>query len=622
MSKYKFKTEIGQLLDLITHSLYSNREIFVRELISNSSDALDKLKYLTLTDEQYKKIPFDPRIDIRFDEKDQSTISVEDCGIGMNEEDLKAMLGTIASSGTRNFLNNIAAEKKDATALIGQFGVGFYSAFMVADKVEVVSRKAGEEQGWLWSSNGKGQYEISQCERASHGTTVTVHLNDDGKKFANRWNIEQIIKKYSDHIAFKIFMHYTKKEYDKEGKETGSSLVEEQANDASALWKRSKSDLSVEDYHSFYKTFAHNDDEPLHYIHTHAEGALEYTTLFFIPKQPPHDLYNVNYTSGIKLYVKRVFITDDAKQLLPTYLRFVRGVIDSEDLPLNVSREMLQQDRVLVNIRSTSVKRLLNEFAKIAEEDSEKYSKITEQYNRLFKEGVYQDYTNRDTLFKLIRFKSTHDDQYTSLEKYKERMLPDQKAIYYLIGKDENTLRHSPLLEIYAKKKIEVLLLDDEIDDIIMPGIGDYKELPFKPINRSQAADEINLEQKKEVIEENKPILERIKKHLGDRVKSVIVSARLHESPSCIIMSDDDISIKMQQVLRSMGTPPGEDPVPTLEINPDHPLVKAIGELDDEKKIEDLSFWLLEQALLLDNVQLGDPTQFVKRLNRIVGAAL
>jgi molecular chaperone HtpG len=471
MAKHSFQTEVNQLLHLIIHSLYSHKEIFLRELISNASDALDKLKYLTLVDETYKGLPFHPRIDIRMDEKDHKWLSVSDTGIGMNDQDLVENLGTIARSGTRLFLNQMTGDAKKDSNLIGQFGVGFYSSFMVADRVEVITRKAGESKAWRWESDGKGEYEIQEAERDSFGTTVTLFLNEEGREFASRWRIEEIIRKYSNHVPFPIFLHYEKTEYDDKGKEKGKKQMEEQINSASALWKRPKSELKEEDYHEFYKTLSHDTEDPLLYIHTRAEGTLEYTTLFYVPKKAPFDMYQVDYRPGVKLYVKRVFITDDDKELMPTYLRFLRGVIDSEDLPLNVSREILQQNRILVNIRNASVKKVLGEFQRLALEDKEKYHQFISQYNRPLKEGLYTDYANRDVLLELVRFKSTKVEGYTSLEEYVHRMLPDQKAIYYITGDNEITLRNSPLLEAYKKKDIEVLIMDDEIDEIVIPAI-------------------------------------------------------------------------------------------------------------------------------------------------------
>ena len=376
MGKHQFQTEVNQLLHLIVHSLYSHKEIFLRELISNASDALDKLKYLTLTDDAFKQFPFDPRIDIRFDESDQKSITVEDTGIGMNDEDLVEQLGTIAKSGTKGFLSQLTGDAKKDSNLIGQFGVGFYSVFMVADKVEVISRKAGQEKAWKWESDGKGEFEITESELDGNGTRVVLHLNDEGSEYANRWQIQEVVKKYSDHIAFPIYLRYTRKEYDDKGKEKGSAEKLEQINAASALWRQSKNDLSDEDYKNFYKTITHDTEDPLFWLHTKAEGTQEYTTLFYVPAKAPFDLYQVDYRPGVKLYVQRVFITDDEKELMPTYLRFLRGIIDSEDLPLNISREMLQQNRIMTAIRTASVKKVLGEFTRISLEDPELYAKF------------------------------------------------------------------------------------------------------------------------------------------------------------------------------------------------------------------------------------------------------
>lgn len=622
MSKHSFQTEVNQLLHLIIHSLYSHREIFLRELISNASDALDKLKYLTLVDEAYKGLPFNPRIDIRMDEKNQSWLSVSDTGIGMNEQDLVENLGTIARSGTRLFLSQITGDFKKDSNLIGQFGVGFYSSFMVADKVEVLTRKAGEEKAWLWTSDGKGEYEIREAQRDSYGTTVTLYLNKEGKEFASRWRIEEIIRKYSNHVAFPIFLHYEKIEYDEKGKEKKRGPVEEQINTASALWKRPKSELKDEDYYEFYKTISHDAEDPLLYIHTQAEGALEYTTLFFVPKKAPLDMYQVDYRPGVKLYVKRVFITDDDKELMPSYLRFLRGIIDSEDLPLNVSREILQQNRVLVNIRNASVKRVLGEFRRLAIEDKEKYTQFIAQYNRPLKEGLYTDYENRDTLLELVRFKSTKVEGYTSLEEYTQRMLPDQKTIYYITGDNEHTLRNSPLLEAYKKKDIEVLIMDDEIDEIVVPAIGKYKEYELKAVNRSDAGEDLKSEADSKASEEVQSAVEKIKRALGERVKDVRVSVRLSDSPSCIVTDENDPGYKMAALLKAMGHKDIPEIKPILEINPNHEIVRKLNAVEDPLLIDDISFLLLDQALLVEGVEVKDPADFVKRLNRILAKAV
>ena len=470
MAQREFQTEVNQLLQLIIHSLYSHPEIFLRELVSNSSDALDKLKYLTLTDETFKNLAFDPRIDLTLDEE-KKTLTISDTGIGMNDEDLVAHLGTIARSGTKNFLSNLSGDAKKDSNLIGQFGVGFYSAFMVADKVEVISRKAGEEKAWKWTSDGKTGFEIEPASRDATGTSVTLFFNEAGAEYASSWKIQEVIKKYSNHIAFPIFLTYDKSEWNEEEKKSIKKLTTEQVNSASALWKRSKNELKDEDYKEFYKTLTGDWEEPLFWFHTKAEGTQEYTTLFYVPSKAPFDMNQADYKPGVKLYVKRVFITDDDKELMPAYLRFLRGVIDSEDLPLNVSREILQKNKVLANIKTASVKKVLSELASIAANNKELYLKFIEQYNRPLKEGLYGDFANREALLDLIRVKSTTMEGWTSLAEAKDRMQADQKALYFITGGKEAQLRTSPLLEIYKKKGIEVLLLDDEIDEIVFGGI-------------------------------------------------------------------------------------------------------------------------------------------------------
>jgi molecular chaperone HtpG len=622
MSKHQFQTEVSQLLDLIVHSLYSHKEIFLRELVSNASDALDKLKYLTLTEKEFKKFAFDPRIDIEFDGKDKGTITVTDTGIGMNETDLVENLGTIAKSGTRGFLAQLTGDQKKDSNLIGQFGVGFYSVFMVAESVDVISRKAGEEEAWKWSSDGKGQFETTKAELDSNGTSVVIHLNEEGKEFANRWQIQEIVKKYSDHIAFPIYLRYTKTEYDDKGKEKGSEEKLEQINAASALWKQAKSDLTDEDYKNFYKTISHETEDPLFWLHTKAEGTIEYTTLFYVPTTAPFDMYHVDYRPGVRLYVQRVFITDDEKELMPTYLRFLRGIIDSEDLPLNVSREMLQQNRIMTSIRSASVKKVLGELRRIALEDKDLYMKFVERYNRPLKEGLYQDFANRETLVELVRFKSTALEGYTSLEDYKQRMLKDQKSIYYITGDDEGTLRKSPLLEAYTNKKIEVLILDDDLDEVIIPSIGTYKENELKAVNRADAGDDLGEKADTKKAKSLEPVVDKLKEVLGERVKDVRLSVRLADSPSCIVLDDTDPSMKMQQLLKAMGQTDLPEIQPILEINPDHEIVTKLQATDDEEIFADAAELLLDQALLVEGAPIKEPAEFVRRLNRVLGRSL
>ena len=624
MSKHQFQTEVNQLLHLIIHSLYSHREIFLRELVSNSSDALDKLKYLTLTDDAYKDLDFSPQIDIAFDEDDKKTITVSDNGIGMNEEDLVEQLGTIARSGTKSFLSNLSGDEKRDSNLIGQFGVGFYSSFMVADKVDVLTRKAGDEKGFLWSSDGKGDFEISEADRDGYGTTVTLYLNDDGSEYASRWQIEEVVKKYSDHIAFPIFLSYTETKFEGEGddrKETKEPAIK-QVNSASALWRRSKSDLTDDDYNEFYKTISHDSDEPLLHLHTKAEGTQEYTTLFFVPKTAPFDLFQADYRPGVKLYIRRVFITDDEKELMPVYLRFLRGIIDSEDLPLNISREILQQNRVLTSIRSASVKKVLSEIKDLSENNPEKFEDFIEQYNRPLKEGLYSDFPNRDALLEIVRFKSNTEDGFTSLAAYKERMTDDQNAIYYITGESEDTLRNSPLLEGYERKNIEVLIMDDEIDEIVVPSIGKYGDIELKAVNRSGAADELKTDDDKKKEKGISSLIKKIKKALGDNVKDVVASSRLTDSPSCVVADENDPTMQMQHMLKAMGQSEMPEVKPILEISPDHEIVQKLKDTDDEATIEDVSWLLYEQALLVEGAQIAKPAEFVKRLNRVLDKSL
>ena len=617
MSKRKFQTEVNQLLHLIIHSLYSSKEIFLRELISNASDALDKLKYLTLTDDTFKSIKYDPKIEISYLDKDNKLLTVSDCGIGMNKDDLAKNLGTIARSGTKQFLENLTGDSKKDSSLIGQFGVGFYSSFMVADKVEVISRKAGEKEAWIWTSDGKSGYSIDNSVRKTAGTDIVLHLNDEGKEFVNRWEIQNIIKKYSNHIPFPIFLHYEEDKYDKKGEVKGKEKKTDQVNAASAFWKRTKSELKKKDYNEFYKTISHDQENPMMHIHTQAEGTLDYTTLFYIPKTAPLDLFQVDNQAGVKLYVKRVFITEDDKELMPSYLRFVRGIIDSEDLPLNVSREILQQNRILAKIKSNSVKKILSELTALTKK-KDKYLEFYEQFGRLLKEGAYQDFENRDTLLELLIFKSSKTDDFTSLAEYVDRMKEDQKSIYYITGENEESLRNSPLLEMYNGKDMEVLIMDDPFDEIIIPSLQKYKEKPFKSVHHSDAADDLKTEDSKSDKKDLNPLVKKIKKVLGGQVKDVMVSSRLNESPSCIVADQNDPTAKMQEMFKAMGQSTMPDVKPILEINPEHKIVKKMKALGKTKTFEDLCWLLYEQAMLIEGVKLPNPATFVTRLNNFL----
>ncbi len=623
MSKKQFQTEVHRLLHLIIHSLYSHKEIFLRELISNSSDALDKLKFLTLTDEKYKSISFEPRVDIFFDHGEK-TLTISDTGIGMNEQELDENLGTIARSGTRNFVHNMSGDEKKDSNLIGQFGVGFYSAFMVADKVEVVSKKAGESDAFRWTSDGKEEYSIEPAEREGQGTTVKLFLNAEGEEYANRWSIQQIIRKYSNHVPFPIYLHYEETKTEGEGdskKEVKENKID-QINSAAAIWKRPKSELKEEDYFEFYKQICYDLEDPLIYMHTQAEGTLDYSTLFYIPTKAPMDLFRADYKGGVKLYVKRVFITDDEKDLMPTYLRFVRGIIDSEDLPLNVSREILQQNKVMAKIRSSSVKKILTELEGLKNHNREKYNRFWKEFGIPVKEGLYQDYENKEKLVELVMYKSTKGEDYTTLSEYVERMAPDQNSIFYITGGKENVLRNSPLLEMYRNRNIEVLILSDEIDEIVITAVPKYKDFELKSVNRSDAADDLKSDDDKEREKKIEPLVKKIREKLGDHVKDVIASTRLSDSPSCIVADENDPTVQMQSILKAMGQDNLPEFKPVLEINPDHEIIKKLENTTDESLIEDISFLLLEQAMLVEGMELKNPNSFVSRMNRIMNKAI
>ena len=636
MAKHQFQTEVGQLLHLMTHSLYSNKEIFIRELVSNSSDAIDKLNYLRLTDDNLKDkfTSWSGEINITFDEKDKS-LTIIDNGIGMNEEDMINSIGTIAKSGTKSFVEALTGDAKKDSNLIGQFGVGFYSVFMVADKVDVISKKAGEETAYKWSSNGTGEFDLAPCTKETNGTVIYIKLKDDEvSEFASKYRIKNIIEKYSNHIAYPIFLNYDQEvteELSEEDKKAGKEATKkterkhEQINEATALWTQPKAKLKDEDYNNFYKSISQDSSDPMVTIHTKTEGVNEYTTLFYIPEVAPMDMYRADFQSGIKLYVKRVFITDDNRELLPTYLRFVRGIIDSEDLPLNVSREILQENRILANIKQSSVKKILSEIKKLSK-DEEKYTKFVEQYIRALKEGVYQDFTNKDSILELLRYKSTKTEngKMTSLEDYKNRANSEQKAIYYIVGENEKVLRNSPLLESYKKNDIEVLILDDkEIDEIITPTIGAFKEWIFTDITTAEAPKvEQSEEEKQKIEEEFKDIVSKIKEKLGTEVKDVKVTSRLSESASCITKDAQDAQMAaMAHMFRAMGQEAPEVK-PILEINPNHEIVKKLQASSNEELVEDVSWILLDLAKISEGLDVSDAVAFTKRLTKITALAI
>ncbi|HUH42598.1 MAG TPA: molecular chaperone HtpG, partial [Sulfurimonas sp.] len=538
MAKHQFQTEANQILNLMIHSLYSNKEIFIRELVSNASDALDKLNMLVLTNDEYKGVNFSPRIDIIAD-KEAKTLTIKDSGIGMNEEDLMNNLGTIAKSGTKAFLENLSGDQKKDSHLIGQFGVGFYASFMVAHKVEVTTKKAAQEQAYLWTSKGDGEFEIEKTTRDSHGTTIVMYLNDDESEFLDSYRIESIIKKYSNHIPFAIFMdkeNYIAAKKDEEGKEIEPSKTEienVQINRANALWTIPKSEISDEEYKDFYSSIAHSSEEPLTWMHNKAEGAIEYTTLFYIPSKAPMDLYRMDYQTGIKLYINRVFITDDEKELMPTYLRFLRGVIDSKDLPLNVSREILQSNAVMAKIKNASVKKVLSELAKMAKNDAKKYDEFFTQFGNVLKEGLYNDYGNREKILELLQFNTINSDEKVMLEEFIKNVDETTKEIYYITGKTSLTmLKNSPALERFKSRGIDVLVLNEEIDTIIFPMVTEYKEYKLVHVNdaKFQESDD-DKKAHEDTSKEFEGVIKELKESLGDSVKSVEVTFDLVDSP-------------------------------------------------------------------------------------------
>ncbi len=609
MSKHEFQTEVSQLLNLMIHSLYSNKEIFLRELISNSSDALDKLKYLTLTDDKFKDLKFDPQIIIKADEKENILI-VSDNGIGMNESDLLENLGTIAKSGTKSFIEALSKEKKENSDLIGQFGVGFYSAFMVAKKIEVTTKKAGEKEAYLWVSEGGSDFEIKEAKKDTQGTEIKLYLRDDAKEFLSEWQIKQIVERYSNHIPFPIYFE----------KEENKEVKKEQINKASALWRLGKSEISDEEYKEFYKTISHDNEDPLLWIHTKAEGTLEYTTLFYIPKQAPFDLYRVDYKSGVKLYVKRVFISDDDKELLPTYLRFVRGIFDIEDLPLNVSREILQENIILTKVKKASVKKILSELKKLKNKDQEKYLEFYKTFGKVLKEGIMSEFENRDTLLDLLMFKSSKSDKLIDLQSYKEGMKEDQKEIYYLIGEDVNILKNSPLLEDFEERGIEVLLLDEDVDSIVIPQIGTYQDLPLIPINQANLEDDKEKLEKLE--EEYKELTIKLKELLKDEVKDVKVTTRLKSSLSCLVFDKDDPDLMMQQMLKQMGQTELPKVKPILEINPNHPIFETIKKKGDLNKLSEYAPLILDLSKLSEGMKIDDVSDFSKKVTELIEKSL
>jgi molecular chaperone HtpG len=545
----------------------------------------------------------------------------------MNEEELADNLGTIARSGTRDFLETLKEGDKKNSNLIGQFGVGFYSVFMVADRVEVISKKAGSDLAYRWESSGKGEFTIETSTRDSFGTDVKLYLNAEGEEYLSRWSIESLLKKYSNHIAFPIHLLSQEPKYDKDGKEEGSEFVDKQTNSASALWRRPKSELVDKDYIDFYKSFTGEDEEPLFWIHTKAEGTIEYNSLFYVPSKVPGDIYYPVAQQGVKLYIKRVFITDRETNFLPQYFRFVRGVVDSDDLPLNVSREILQQNRVMTTIQQASLKKLYGELESLAKNNPEKYTKFIDLFGVQIKEGIASDWQSQKTLLGLVRFKSTGTEGWTSLEDYKTRA-GDRKAIYYITGNTESRLKASPLLESFAAKNIEVLIGFDEIDELVFSAMGQYEGMNFKSVNHADSDEALGNAESGPDDSSAKAAVEAVKRVLGDRVKDVRLSKRLSKSPSCVVMDSDDPTLQYRELMKRISNVDMPEPTPILELNPSHPLVTRLSNLEISRQqsnaddshgvadIEDLAHILLDQALLAEGQKFIQPADFIERLNR------
>ena len=631
MAKHQFQTEANQILHLMIHSLYSNKEIFIRELVSNGSDALDKLNMLVLTEPKYKDVTFSPRIDIVAN-KEAKTLTIKDSGIGMDEEDLMNNLGTIAKSGTKAFLENLTGDQKEDSNLIGQFGVGFYACFMVADKVEVTTKKAGEEKALLWTSAGDGSFEIEDANMEGHGTQIVMHLKDDEDEFLEVHRIDAIIKKYSNHIPFPIFMDKEKHipaVMDDEGKEelepSRTEIENEQINRANALWTIAKKDVTDDEYKDFYSSIAHSSEEPLAWMHNKAEGAVEYTTLFYIPSKAPMDMYRVDYQTGIKLYINRVFITDDEKELMPTYLRFLRGVIDSKDLPLNVSREILQSNAVMAKIQKSSVKKVLSELSKIAKKDAAKYEEFYKEFGNVLKEGLYSDHDNREKILELMKFNTLNSDETVMIEDFVKNVDEEKKEIYYLTGKTSLAmLKSSPALERFKAKGIDVLVLNEEVDTIIFPMVTEYKEYKLVPVADAKFEEsEEEKAQEEEVAKTYEGLAKAFKDALGEAVKSVETTSDLVDSPVAIRVDKEDPAFMMAQMMKQMGqggdTP---EPAPIFQVNPNHELIQKLNDSSDTNLVNDAAHVLLDQAKLFDGQELSDTADFISRLNRIITKAI
>lgn len=613
-----FQTEVKQLLHLMIHSLYSNKEIFLRELISNASDALDKFRFAALADAALYGDQAELKIRVEFD-LTARTITITDNGIGMTRDEIIENLGTIARSGTREFIASLSGDQKKDAALIGQFGVGFYSSFIVADKVTVLSLRAGHPASAAvrWESVGEGEYTIESADKNTRGTQVILHLKKEEGEFLDNWRLRQIINKYSDHISFPVEM-----EKKKEKPEDATEF--EKVNKATALWTRSKNEITDEEYKEFYQYIAHDFTDPLIWAHNRVEGKLEYISLLYIPSNAPFDLWNREQRYGLKLYVQRVFILDNVEQFLPSYLRFVRGVIDSNDLPLNVSRELLQNSQIVENIRGALTKRVLDMIEKMAQDDAEKYQNFWKQFGNVIKEGPTEDFANRERIAKLLRFSSTLDDnpeQKISLDDYVKRMKAGQEKIYYITAENFSSAKQSPQLEIFRTKGIEVLLLSDRIDEWLMSGLPEYMGKNFQSVAKgaldiSNLDNEADKQKQEKIAESYKGLVGRLKDALKDRVNEVRTTTRLTTSPACIVVEEFEMGAQLQRMMKAAGhAVPSSKPI--LEINPEHPLIKKLDKEIDVQRLEDWAHILLDQAILAEGGHLENSGQFVQRLNKM-----
>jgi molecular chaperone HtpG len=624
-----FQTEAKQLLHLMIHSLYSNQEIFLRELISNASDAIDKLRFEALSDEAL--LESEPDLSIRVEvDKEANTVSISDNGIGMSRDEVIENLGTIAKSGTAQFLETLTGDQQKDSQLIGQFGVGFYSAFIVAERVEVLTRRAGSpaEEGVHWESQGEAEFSIEGIDKPARGTTIILHLKSDCGEFADDWRVRSVIKKYSDHISVPVLMEKPQAPAAEDDEDADKPVTEpefEAINEATALWTRSRSEVSDEEYTEFYKHVSHDFEDPLSWSHNRVEGKLEYTSLLYLPKRAPFDMWNRDSSRGVKLYVQRTFIMDDAEQFLPLYLRFVKGVVDSNDLSLNVSREILQQDPAVESMRSALTKRVLDMLGKLAKaEEGDDYATFWQEFGQVLKEGPAEDFANKEKIAKLLRFSTTHTDleaQDQSLEDYVGRMQAGQEKIFYVVAENFNTAKNSPHLEVFRKKGIEVLLLSDRVDDWLMNHMMDFDGKQFQDVARGELdLGELSEEDKKEqeqLEKDSEGLVERLKGALADKVEEVRATSRLTDSPACLVVGEQDMGAQMRRIMEAAGQAVPESK-PILEVNPRHPLVEKLDQAADEDRFADLASILFDQANLAEGGQLDDPAGYVARLNKLL----